>query len=60
MSFLKNFLRNLCILIAIGLAMLILFPDLMGQVFQLFGALFGPVVILLLIVAALPNRRKNR
>ena len=60
MPFLKNFLRNLFILIAIGLGMLILFPSTMGQVFQLFGALFGPVVILLLIVAALPSRRKNR
>jgi Na+/serine symporter len=59
MEFLKNLLRNLAILIVIGLVLLIISPDLMKQVYQFFGALFGPLVILILIVGALPRRRKK-
>jgi len=63
MDFLKRFLINLAVLIGLGILLLILFPDLMRQVYQLFGGLFAPAVILLLIlVAALPRkgRRKGR
>ncbi len=58
-SFIKDFLRNLGLLILIGIILMIAFPDQMRQVFQLYGALFGPaIVILLIIVAALPRRRR--
>jgi tetratricopeptide (TPR) repeat protein len=58
--FIKDFLRNLAILIIIGLALYIIFPDMMKRIFQLYGALFGPIAILLLIVAALPRKRYTK
>jgi|GEM_PF-1218504 len=60
MQFFKDLLRNLAILIGLGLVMLILFPGIMSQVFQLYGALFGPLIIGVLIVAALPRKSKSR
>lgn len=59
MRFLKDFLRNLGLLLVIGLVLYVLFPDIMRQVFQIYGALFGPVVILIIIVAALPRKRRH-
>jgi hypothetical protein len=59
MRFLKDFLRNLGLLLVIGLILYALFPDMMRQVFQIYGALFGPVVILIIIVAALPRKRRH-
>jgi len=60
MSFLKGFLTNLLIIAAIGVVLFIVAPDMMKQVFQLYGGLFGPIVIvLLIIVAALPRRRRR-
>lgn len=60
MAFLKGLLRNLAFLIGLGILLLILFPDMMKQVYQLFGGLFGPLVILIVIVAALPRRSRSR
>jgi len=57
MQFLKNLLRNLAFLIVLGLVLLVIFPDIMKQVYQFFGLLFGPLVILIVIVAAPPRRR---
>ncbi len=58
MTFLKGFLTNLLILTAIGAVLFIAAPDMMKQVFQLYGGLFGPgIVIVLIIVAALPRKR---
>jgi len=56
MQFLKKLLRNLVILIGIGLVLLIIYPDIMSQVYQFFGLFFGPAVILILIIGALPSR----
>ena len=61
MDFLKGLLRNLAFLICIGIILLILFPSQMSQVYELYGGLFGPIAILLLIGAALPrNTRKKK
>ena len=60
MQFVKDLLRNLAILIGLGIVMLIFFPDIMTQVYQLFGALFGPLIILIIIVAALPRKSRSR
>jgi hypothetical protein len=60
MEFLKGFLRNLVLLIVIGILLLIFFPDIMKQVFGLYGALFGPLAIIILVVAALPKRSRKR
>jgi len=60
MSFFKALMRNIAILIIIGLAMYIFFPEVMGQVYDLLGALFGPLLILIVVVAALPGKRRRR
>lgn len=61
MEFIKDMLRNLFLLLLIGFVLFVLFPGMMGQIYQLFGALFGPLVIILLLAFALPrNRRRSR
>jgi len=60
MQFLKDLLRNLAILIAIFIALLIFAPAMMKQVYELLGALFGPVLILIIIAAALPRKKRSR
>lgn len=57
MTFLKKLLRNLAFLIVIGIVLLILFPDMMSQVFEIYGAIFGPLALLILIVAAVPRNK---
>ena len=60
MSFFKALLRNIAILIVIGVAMLIFMPEVMSEVYKTLGALFGPLLILMVIVAALPRKRSRR
>jgi len=60
MSFLKRLLINLAFLIGLGILLLVFFPDMMKQVYQMLGELFGPLVILMVIVAALPRKRRSR
>ena len=43
MDFLKKLLRNLALLVGIGIVLLILFPSMMSQVYELLGGLFGPL-----------------
>ncbi|GAP13377.1 hypothetical protein LARV_01130 [Longilinea arvoryzae] len=59
MDFLKGFLRNLALLILMGVVLFVLFPDIMRQVFGLYGAIFGPLAILFLVVSALPKKSKK-
>lgn len=60
MPFLKDFLRNLAILAVVGLALFILWPNVMGSVVQLYGTVLGPVAIVVLVVIALPRKRTRR
>ena len=60
MQFLKDLLRNLAILIVIGIALLIFYPEMMKQVYELLGVLFGPMLILVVIAGAQPRRRRSR
>lgn len=60
MRFLKNLLINIGILLAIGVVLYLVAPDVMRQVFQLFKGIYGPaIIILLVVVAALPRRRRR-
>ena len=59
-DFLKGLLRNLAFLIGLGILLLVFFPDIMKQAYQMLGGLFGPLVILIVIVAALPRKRRSR
>jgi len=58
MAFLKKLLINLIFLVGLGVFLFIMYPDIMKQVFELYGALFGPIAILFVIVAALPRKRR--
>jgi hypothetical protein len=60
MEFFKNLLRNLLILVAIGVVVYLLYPEVMGQVFQTYWTLWGPLAIVILVVAALPKRSRRR
>jgi len=60
MDFLKGLLKNLALLIGIGIILLILFPNQMSQVYELYGGLFGPIAILILIGAALPKKTSKK
>lgn len=42
MRFLKDLLRNLAILIGILIVIYMIYPDIMRQVFELYGHLFWP------------------
>ena len=59
MDFIKAFLRNLAYLFIIGVIIYLIFPGMMKQVFQVYGALFGPIAIILVIVAALPRKSRK-
>ncbi len=59
MRFLKDFLRNFALLIIIGVILLLVAPGMMKQVYEPLGALFEPLLILLIIVAALPRKKKS-
>lgn len=60
MQFLKDYLRNLLFLILLGVALYFLFPDMMRQIFELYGLLFGPLAIVALLVIALPRGKRKK
>lgn len=56
-----NFLKNLAMLVALGVVLFIIAPDIMRQIFGLYGGLgILPIFILLVILAALPRRKRRR
>jgi len=57
LNYLKKLLRNLAFLVGLGIVLYLLFPEIMADVFQLYGKLFGPLALLALIVAALPRNK---
>jgi hypothetical protein len=57
----KDFLRNLGILIIIGIVLFVLFPEIMRGILGLYNGLgILPIFILLVIVSALPKRKRRR
>lgn len=58
MKFFKKFLINLIGLVILGFALYLYSPKIISQVYSFFGMMFGPVlVILMVIIAAIPQRR---
>lgn len=59
MDFFKDLLKNLGLLLLIGLIIIMLSPGWMGQLIHLFGTMLGPIAILMLIMLVIPkgNRR---
>lgn len=60
MQFIKDFLRNLLILLLLGAALYFIFPDMMKQVFELYGMLFGPLALVMLLAIALPRKKSKK
>jgi len=61
MKFIDAWVRNLFVLFVIGVVLFLMFPREMKEIFGVFGAIFGPLAIIMLLVAALPrNGRKRR
>ncbi len=60
MDYLKKFLKNLALLIGIFLFLLVVSPTMMSGVVEVYGAVFGPVAVLILIGAALPNQGSKK
>ena len=58
-DYLKKFLKNLGLLVALLVLLLIFFPTLMADAYHALGQIFGPLVILMVIVAALPKKKSN-
>lgn len=59
MDYFKRFIINLFVLIGLLAIVYFAMPGIVGLVYQTIGKLFGPLVILLVIGAALPFRRKK-
>jgi hypothetical protein len=56
----RNFLINLAILAVIAIALFVMFPDILRQVVGLYDGLgILPIVILLVILSALPRRKRR-
>lgn len=60
MDYLKGLLRNLTIIFGLGLILYIAAPGIVGLVFQTMGGLYGLLLIPMLLVAALPDRKKKK
>ena len=59
MQFLKDLLRNLAVLLVIGVVLFAISPQQMSRIAEVYGGLFGPLAIVLLIILALPRRRRR-
>ena len=59
MDYFKRFLKNLGLLLALFVLLLIFSPTMMSDVFNALGAIFGPLLILMVIVAALPKKKSK-
>jgi hypothetical protein len=60
MAFLKGFLRNLVSLAGLGLIIYLIEPGMVKSVFEAYWMILGPIGILLIIVAAIPQKRRKR
>lgn len=57
----KEFLRNLGILLVLAIIVFALFPDIMSQVFGLYNRLgILPLFIIILVISAIPKRKGRR
>ena len=60
MLFLKDLPKILAIMIVIGLVIYYMYPDMIKQVFEAYGLIFGPLAILMVIVYAMPRKRRSK
>jgi len=60
MAFLKGLLKNLAFFAGLGLIIYLIEPEIMKGAFEAYWMILGPIGILLIIVAAIPQRRKTK
>ena len=61
MAFIKTWVINIAFLAGIGLILLLIFPELTRLVYETLWGLFGPVLILVVVLfSALPSIRRIR
>jgi len=59
MAFLKGFVKNLLFLAGLGLIIYLIEPEMVKGAFEAYWMILGPIGILLIIVVAIPLRRKK-
>ena len=59
MRFLKTFIFNLGMLLVGGLVLYMIFPELMSSIIELYGVVLGPLAIVILLVVAIPRKRRR-
>ncbi len=60
MAFLKGILRNLIFLAGLGLLIYLVEPEMVKGAFEAYWMILGPIGILLIVVAAIPQRHKTK
>ena len=57
----RVFLRNFAVLCGLMLLLFIIMPDMMKQIFSLYNGLgILPIFIIMLIISAMPKRKRGR
>lgn len=59
MNYLGKWIGNIAIILVILFVVFILSPTIMGEVFKFQWMLLGPILIMVVLVIALPRRRRK-
>ncbi len=59
MDFISKLVFNLGLLVVAGIVLYAISPEIMAGVFQISWLIYGPLVFLILVVYALPNRKQD-
>ncbi|HBH13868.1 MAG TPA: hypothetical protein DDX29_12280 [Clostridiales bacterium] len=60
MTFLKGLLRNLLFLAGLGLIIYLIEPEMVKGAFEAYWQILGPIGLLIIIVAAVPNKKRTK
>lgn len=60
MDFLKGFLRNIALIIGLGIIIYLIEPEMVRQVIEVYRLILGPIAFLFVIIAALPRKRVGK
>jgi len=58
-TILKNFLRNLILLAVLGVVIYLVAPEMVSGAAEAYWTILGPIGILLIIVFAIPKKKKR-
>jgi hypothetical protein len=60
MGFLRRFLRNLIFFAVVGIIIYLMEPEMVKNVVDAYWQILGPIGLLLIIVGAIPQKRRRR